>query len=76
MKCCECKYWGIGDGTGISYDSGHVNDCNHPQIAGNQHPYYGACGDPTSMVIVAGLNKPQFIQTRRNFGCLLFERIE
>lgn len=73
MKCGHCKYWGDGDGKGSPYDAGHVNYCNHRQIAGNQHPSYGACGDPVSMVIADGVEK-QYIQTRITFGCILFEQ--
>jgi hypothetical protein len=73
MKCVKCKYWGNGDGTGIPYDAGHVNDCNHPQISGIQHASYGACGDPVSMVIVDGSGISHRILTRRSFGCDLGE---
>jgi hypothetical protein len=73
MRCVDCRYWGDGDGTGIPYDAGHVNHCNHPKIHGEQHPSYGACGEPTSMVMVEGVTN-QHILTRRNFGCILFER--
>lgn len=72
MKCADCKFWGNGDGKGIAYDAGHVNYCNNPQIGGDQHPSYGACGDPVSMVIAEGVEK-QYIQTRLTFGCILFE---
>lgn len=73
MKCGHCKYWGEGDGKGNPYDAGHVNYCNHRQISGNQHPSYGACGDPVSMVIAYGI-EIQYIQTRITFGCILFEQ--
>lgn len=71
MRCYDCKYWGDGSGTGYPYDAGHVNYCKNPQIDGDQHPSYGACGDITSMVIVESIS-PQQIQTRGNFGCVLF----
>jgi len=73
MRCYDCKYWGDGSGTGHPYDAGHVNTCNHPQIDGDQHPSYGACGEPTSMVIVEEIS-PQRITTRGKFGCILFEQ--
>lgn len=73
MRCDKCRYWGNGDGKGWSYDAGHVNVCHHRQIDGNQHPSYGACGDPTSMVMSG--QSTQTITTRWNFGCILFEEI-
>lgn len=73
MRCYDCKYWGTGDGTGIPYDAGHVNYCKNPQVDGDQHPSYGACGEPTSMVIVAE-HEIQYIMTRGMFGCVLFEQ--
>jgi hypothetical protein len=73
MYCKDCKYWGDGDGKGIHYDAGHVGYCNQPQIGGDQHPSYGACGDPISMLIAEGVEK-QYIQTRLTFGCILFEQ--
>lgn len=72
MRCYDCSNWGDGNGTGIPYDAGHVNHCKNPQIHGNQHPSYGACGEPTSMVIVEGIS-PQWILTRGTFGCILFD---
>lgn len=74
MKCDKCKYWGDGNGKGFPYDAGHVNYCRHPQIFGDQHPSYGACGEPTSMVMSEGATV-QLIMTRWNFGCILFEEI-
>lgn len=71
MRCYDCQFWGGGDGTGIPYDAGHVNYCKNPQIHGNQHPSYGACGEPTSMIIVDGL-QTQALLTRGKFGCVLF----
>lgn len=41
--CGYCKFWGDGSGTGNPYDAGHMNDCNNPQISGDQHPSYGVC---------------------------------
>jgi hypothetical protein len=73
MHCSDCKMWGNGDGTGVPYDAGHVNYCKHPQINGWQHPSYGACGEPTSMVIVIQ-DMPQDVMTRGKFGCVLFEQ--
>jgi hypothetical protein len=73
MKCIDCKHWGEGNGTGYPYDAGRVNYCKHLQIDGEQHPSFGACGDPTSMVIT-GEGRPQNILTRWNFGCVLFEQ--
>jgi len=72
MRCYDCKVWGDGSGTGIPYDAGHVNYCNHPQINGDQHSSYGACGEPTSMVIIE--QQPQKVLTRGKFGCVLFEQ--
>lgn len=69
--CRECRFWGDGDGTGLPYDAGHVNICKNPQIDGDQHPSYGACGEPVTM-IYSGSIKKQTIQTRWNFGCVLF----
>lgn len=71
--CGYCKYWGDGSGTGNPYDAGHMNDCNNPQISGDQHPSYGVCGERKTMVYVSGTEK-QFIQTRITFGCNLFEQ--
>lgn len=73
MKCYDCEFWGDGDGTGIPYDAGHVNYCRNPQIDGWQHPSYGACDEPVSMVI-ADQSAPQKILTRGKFGCILFEQ--
>jgi hypothetical protein len=73
MKCSNCRFWGTGDGTGYPYDAGHVNYCKQEQIDGIQHPSYGACNDPTSMVMVEGA-ATQHILTRHNFGCILFEQ--
>jgi hypothetical protein len=70
MKCRDCKLWGDGDGTGFPYDAGHMNYCKHPQISGNQHPSYGACGELKTLVYVEGTEK-QSIMTRWNFGCVL-----
>lgn len=69
--CRNCSLWGNGDGTGFPYDAGHVNICRHPQIDGDQHPSYGSCGEPVTMVY-SGEIKAQTIQTRWNFGCVLF----
>lgn len=75
MKCGKCKHWGDGDGTGYSYDAGHVNYCKNAQINGLQHPSQGVGGELKSMVIVDGSDKPQLIMTRISFGCILFEPI-
>ncbi len=72
-NCGKCKHWGDGDGTAYPYDAGHMNTCNHPAIAGRQHPSYGACGELTTMVYAGG--ETQTIQTRITFGCILFEPI-
>lgn len=74
MRCYDCKHWGDGTGTGHPYDAGHVNYCKQQQITGHQHPSYGACDEPTSMVIIEGTDKPQIILTRGKFGCVLFEQ--
>lgn len=82
MQCSKCKFWGDGDGTGNPYDAGHMNYCNHRQISGIQHPAFGACGDLTTMVYVTYRNtktgnwanaEEQKLETRWNFGCILFE---
>lgn len=73
MRCYDCTNWGDGSGTGIPYDAGHVNYCKHKQISGVQHPSYGACGDPVSMVMIEGTDKPNLIMTRGTFGCVLFD---
>lgn len=77
MKCCECRYWGDGDGKGVPYDAGHMNFCTHNQINGDQHPSYGVCGEPVTM-IYTNAEAPRFqqVMTRRNFGCILFKEIE
>lgn len=75
MRCNCCKFWGEGDGTGIPYDAGHVNYCKEPRINGWQHPSFGACGEPKSMVI-AVQDKPQTVLTRGVFGCVLFVQRE
>jgi hypothetical protein len=74
MKCGHCKHWGKGDGTGMHYDAGAMNYCDHLQIAGVQHPSYGACGEPTSMLYSGELI--QNIMTRYTFGCVLFEEMQ
>ena len=74
MRCYDCKSWGDGSGTGFPYDAGHVNYCKHPQIDGDQHPSFGACGELKSMVIADGHSHPQHIMTRGAFGCVLFEQ--
>jgi len=71
MRCYDCKFWGEGNGTGHPYDAGHVNYCKEPRIDGWQHPSYGACGEPTSMVI-AVQSEEQRVLTRGKFGCVLF----
>lgn len=72
MRCYDCAHWGDGDGTGLPYDAGHMNYCNQKQVAGNQHPSYGACGEPMTM-IYDGHTGEQSIMTRGVFGCVLFE---
>lgn len=74
MKCGSCKFWGDGDGTGIPYDAGHMNYCNNPHIAGNQHPSNGVGGERKTMVY-DGHEGEQAIMTRITFGCVLFEPI-
>ena len=76
MNCGKCKHWGDGDGTGWPYDAGHVNYCKHPQITGDQHASYGACGEPKSMIIVDGGAQSHAILTRITFGCNLAESIK
>ena len=76
MQCGECKFWHLpteaeGDGTGLPYDAGHMNYCNHPQVTGVQHPSFGACGEPKTMVYAGG--ETQLIMTRSNYGCVLFD---
>lgn len=71
MNCSNCKHWGDGSGTGMPYDAGHMNYCHHPQITGMQHPSYGACGEPKTMVY-DGHAGEQEITTRSDFGCVLF----
>lgn len=82
MRCCECKFWHLpneteGNGTGIPYDAGHMNYRNHKQVSGDQHPSYGACGEPKTMVYTGTQDKHrasgQLVMTRRDFGCVLFE---
>lgn len=82
MKCNKCRHWGDGDGTGLPYDAGHMNYCNQHQVAGVQHPSYGACGDPVTMVYVLYASRVtglfneaqgQKLMTRGTFGCILFE---
>lgn len=73
MKCIDCKHWGEGSGTGIHYDAGAMNYCNHPGIAGVQHPSYGACDEEVTM-IYTNTGNDQSIMTRRNFGCVLFKK--
>ena len=71
--CGKCKFWGSGDGTGMHYDAGPMNYCQNKQISGVQHPSFGACGDPTTMIYTGG-QEPQRIMTRYLFGCVLFEQ--
>lgn len=71
MRCYDCKSWGDGDGTGLPYDAGHMNYCMHQQVAGNQHPSYGACGEPKTMIYTGGQGH-QHVMTRGTFGCVLF----
>jgi hypothetical protein len=67
MKCGNCKYWGDGNGTGMSFDAGHMNYCKQPQINGMQHPSYGA-------MVYTGWGGDQDIMTSIIFGCILFEQ--
>lgn len=78
MKCCECRFWGEdGNGTGVPYDAGHMNYCMHNQINGEQHPSYGSCGEPVTMIYMnAEAPRYQHVMTRRNFGCVLFKEID
>lgn len=81
--CRNCRYWGDGDGTGMPYDAGHMNNCRNKQISGDQHPSYGVGGETKTMVYsnywrrdsntYAGTEK-QIIETRWSFGCNLFEQ--
>ena len=75
MNCGKCKHWGDGDGTGYSYDAGHMNYCKHPGVDGFQHPSNGACGEPKTMIYAGNADKKQEIMTRISFGCVLFEPI-
>lgn len=70
MKCGHCIFWGE-QGTGSHYDAGPMNYCLHPQINGQQHPSYGACGEPTTMIYSG--QEAQQIMTRYAFGCVLFK---
>lgn len=73
MRCDKCRFWGNGDGTGHSYDAGHVNECKHPLITGYQHASSAAVrDDQISKVIVDDGNEFHRITTRWNFGCVLF----
>lgn len=73
MQCRKCVYWGDGNGTGIRYDAGHMNVCNHPGVHGMQHPSYGAYGEQKTMLYAGG--EQQIIQTRWDFGCVLYQDI-
>jgi len=75
--CNKCKYWGEGDGTGVPYDAGHVNYCQHPLITGKQHPSSASYRDHeiSKVMVNGGDDKSYTIMTRRNFGCNLFEEI-
>lgn len=83
MRCKDCKFWGNGDGTGIPYDAGHMNDCTNTHLSGQHHPSYGACGDiETKVYAQVSMNADnryhgaaaQSLMTRWNFGCVLFEQ--
>lgn len=83
MRCRDCKFWGNGDGTGLPYDAGHMNDCRNPHISGNHHPSYGACGETETKIWAQTCNDAskrytgsasQIMMTRWNFGCTLFEQ--
>jgi len=74
MICGKCKHWGDGDGTGYSYDAGHMNHCKNGQISGLQHPSYGVGGERKTMLYTGGQGH-QEIMTRISFGCNLFEPI-
>jgi hypothetical protein len=73
ITCQECRHWGSSDGKGFHYDAGYMNYCNQPQMSGSQHPSYGACGEPTSMVCTG--EQEQQLMTRWNFGCVLGETV-
>jgi hypothetical protein len=73
MRCVKCKFWGDGDGTGNSYDAGHVNECKHKLISGWQHASSASYDtNEISKVIVDGGGVEHSIVTRYNFGCVLF----
>ncbi len=68
-KCRQCKYWGDGEGTGIPYDAGRMNSCNHPKIKGVHHPSF------EGTKVYVGIQEEQHLMTREGFGCILFEPI-
>lgn len=70
--CMKCAFWDERVG---HYDSGNMSNCNHPKVVGNHHPSNG-CGmvEQTLVYCPTSSRNGQEVQTRWNFGCLLWER--
>ena len=70
--CQKCTHWGNDVG---HYDSGNMATCYHPKLSGNHHPSNG-CGTHEQTLVYCPVTSihGQLIQTRWNFGCLLWER--
>ncbi len=74
LMCSKCKHWDhnfVGH-----YDSGNMAICLHPKMLGRHHPSAGCGTAELTMAYVPNVvyNSIQEIQTRWNFGCLLWER--
>lgn len=69
-NCLKCAYWS----NDVShFDSGNMATCNHPKITGEHHPSYGCGVTEVTLVYVSG-KSTQYILTRWNFSCALWER--
>ena len=77
IQCYKCKFWGDGDGKGFPYDAGAVNYCQHKLITGMQHPSSAAYSDDaiSKVMVDGGTDVAHTVMTRRNFGCVLHEKI-
>lgn len=75
--CSKCKHWDhahVGN-----YDSGNIATCLHPKMHGRHHPSNGCGMSEVTLAYVPYTLDPhgdgvQEIETRWNFGCLLWER--
>lgn len=71
-QCIKCNSWKpVGH-----YDSGAMGMCIHPKVYGLHHPSNGCGTVEQTLVFIPAARVHQEIETRWNFGCLLWERKE